>query len=384
MSKKYFKKNIDYKPYFAVLIIGIIVALALFVNTKTSLTGHSIAEASTTINVIALEDGADADVIIAAADFASDRYITETMLTSESTGAEQNTLFVQNLGAATTTITKSGTNLILEGNAEEGFAALNEMDSTNYELFSTYDAVEVVNGQVVGVTLAAEEMIVGQEEMIVGQEEMIVGEQLVVVQGPLCSEIPYNSLSSTYGSTTAHFYNYGLYLCDGSNAYSLMIEEKESNMPVLSDTHLVYFKNYGIYLYDLATAEKTQLSTDSSNYPTINGDWVAYFKNYGIYVYNIPAHETFEIEPANSGCGWQPSISGNTLYYKCNYKDRTYDLSTLEIVVVPQNNCVDSDGGDNPAVYGTLSGTDVWGNVIDQTDQCGSGTATVNDVFEKV
>lgn len=59
-------------------------------------------------------------------------------------------------------------------------------------------------------------------------------------------------------------------------------------------------------------------------------------------------------------------------------------VEETEETTTPQNNCVDSDGGDNPDVYGTLTGTDAYGNVIDQPDQCGSGTATVNDVFEKV
>lgn len=376
--KKFRQSKKDYSVYFA-LAVFLFIGIVTFTSSRAP-TGYSIADTSYSINAIALEEGADADVIIAASDFASDHYITETMLTSESTGAEQNTLFVQNLGAATTTITQSGTNLVLEGDAQEGFAALNAMESTNYELFSTYDAVQVVNGQVVGVTPVSSEQVSLEQPLQPIEEQ----QPAPTNQGPLCSEIPYNSLSVSRGTVTVHFSNYGLYLCDGSTTYSVVVEEKESNMPVLSDTHLVYFKNYGIYLYDLATAEKTQLSTDSSNYPTINGDWVAYFKNYGIYVYSISAQETFEIEPANSGCGWQPSISGNTLYYKCNYQDRTYDLSTLEITAVPHNNCVDSDGGDNPAVYGTLKGTDVWGNVIDQTDQCGSGTATVNDVFEKV
>jgi len=55
-----------------------------------------------------------------------------------------------------------------------------------------------------------------------------------------------------------------------------------------------------------------------------------------------------------------------------------------EVEGVTVNNCIDSDGGDNPFEYGELSGTDIWGNEIIQMDQCGSGTATINDVFEKV
>ena len=213
MSSSFFKNfrhKKDYSMYLA-LAIFLFIGIVTFTSSPAP-TGYSIAETSYSINAIALEDGAGVDIIIAAADFASKHYITETMLTSELTGAEQNTLLVQNLGASTTTVTKSGTNLILEGNAVVGFAALSLMDSTNYDIFSTYDVVQVVDGALIGVTPSTEQ-----------------------------------------------------------------------------DT-------------DQATG----------------------------------------------------------------------------------NNCYDSDSGDNPDKYGTLSGTDIYGNVIDQTDQCGSGTATVNDVFEKV
>src|SRR3989338_3728390 len=213
MSSSFFKNfrhKKDYSMYLA-LAIFLFIGIVTFTSSPAP-TGYSIAETSYSINAIALEDGAGVDIIIAAADFASKHYITETMLTSELTGAEQNTLLVQNLGASTTTITKSGTNLLLEGNAVDGFAALSLMDSTNYDLFSTYDVVQVVDGALIGVTLSTEQ----------------------------------------------------------------------------------------------------------------------------------------------------------------------------DIDQVTGNNCYDSDNGDNPNEYGTLSGTDIYGNVIDQTDQCGSGTATVNDVFEKV
>lgn len=216
MSTSFFKQSRhkkDYSVYFAIAIF-LFIGIVTFTSSYAP-TGYSIVETSYSINAIALEDGADADVIIAASDFASKHYITETLLTSELTGAEQNTLLVKNIGASTTTIAQSGTNLILEGNAVEGFAALSLLDSTNYNMFSTYDAVQVVDGSLVGVTA-----------------------------------------SSTEQTTT----------------------------------------------------EQITL--------------------------------------------------GNT--------------------------CYDSDGGNNPYEYGTLTGTDIYGNVIDQTDQCGSGTATVNDVFEKV
>lgn len=219
MSASFFKKfhyKKDKSAYFAFSIF-----LFIFILTFASFhapTGYSIADTSYSINAIALEDGADADVVIAASDFASKHYITETMLTSELSGTEQNTLLVKNFAALKTTITQSESNLILEGNAIEGFAALSLLDSTNYDLFSTHDVVEVVNGNIVGIT-------------------------------------------------------------------------------------------------DSSLDQTTQVITPESN---VN------------------------------------------------------------------NYCYDSDGGDDPYVYGTLSGTDVYGNLIDQTDQCGSGTATMNDVFEKV
>ncbi len=52
------------------------------------------------------------------------------------------------------------------------------------------------------------------------------------------------------------------------------------------------------------------------------------------------------------------------------------------ITLAPNNKCVDSDGGKNYFVYGRLSGTDSWGNVIDQPDTCASQIAVVERFCE--
>ena len=52
------------------------------------------------------------------------------------------------------------------------------------------------------------------------------------------------------------------------------------------------------------------------------------------------------------------------------------------VTLSPNNKCVDSDGGKNYFVFGKLSGTDNWGNVIDQPDICASKIAVVEKFCE--
>ncbi len=288
MSTPFFKKvrhKKDYSFYFAVTIF-LFIGIVTFTSSRAP-TGYSIVETSYSINAIALEDGADADVIIAASDFASKHYITETLLTSELNGAEQNTLLVQNLGASTTTITQSGTNLVLEGDAVEGFAALSFLDSTNYNIFSTYDAVQVVDGSLVGVTASS------IEQTTTGQ----------ITSENICYDSDNGDDPNTYGTLI------------GTDIYGNVIDQTDQCGSGTATVNDVFEK----------------VCTEDS------------------YTY---------------------------VQHTCLYGCKNGACLT--------NNCVDSDGGDNPYEYGTLTGTDIYGNVIDQTDQCGSGTATVNDVFEKV
>lgn len=75
-------------------------------------------------------------------------------------------------------------------------------------------------------------------------------------------------------------------------------------------------------------------------------------------------------------CLYQRDCAGDLV---CNLDTNKCEEAAEPEPEPAKNECVDSDGGEEIHVYGTLSGTDIHGNVIDQTDQC-SG----NKLFEKI
>jgi hypothetical protein len=146
MSKKKRKLSSTNKKKYA-FFLAIAVLLVLLVLSP-SLIGYSIYDAVPSLQGIAVEDGATADDIVAISSFARSLGISETLLTSELTGNEQNYLIFQSLGGDTATISLSGSNIIVEGNVEQAVAVLVARDSYS-DLLSQYDTVDVVNGQVV-------------------------------------------------------------------------------------------------------------------------------------------------------------------------------------------------------------------------------------------
>ncbi len=269
------KINKDSIAYIALAIIVILGIFTFATSNLKSITGHSIADNINSIKTIAIEDGADADLIVTASNFARTYHIKDTMLLSESTGSEENTLIVQKLGGDSATIKKAGSNIILEGDAKQGFRILIDND----QALSAYDAVEINNGIVTGVSTTEE-------------------------QKAVCTDSDGGDNPNVYGTLS------------GTDADGNIISQTDQCGSGTATVNDVFEK----------------VCTDTS--------------------YTYIQHQ------CANGC-----------------KDGA---------CITLNNCVDSDGGDNPNVYGTLSGTDADGNIISQTDQCGSGTATVNDVFEKV
>ncbi len=121
-----------YEPYFAVagLLVIMLIALAPQFLRFDDLTGHAIYDKGNVIETIAIEDGADADVIIAAADFARAKGVTNTVLTDELTDMENHVLILQKIGSGSATIKQDGTNIIIEGDAVLGLEALDAVISS--------------------------------------------------------------------------------------------------------------------------------------------------------------------------------------------------------------------------------------------------------------
>ncbi len=324
--------------FYSFLMIGFVIFLIILVFQGT-VTGNTI---------IVLDDNVAADQIAEIAKLASTG--DETKMLSEVDVTQGGFLIFTNLNDGNSaTIKKDNDNYYVTGNV---YDAVKVMQNENYkELVKQQGVVEIIDGEII-VEESAEEVVeeepiveevveeqeepaeeVVEEETVEEQEELVEEE---IYTGVHCSEIPYNSLSVTGEKFTVHFYNYGIYLCSTGEDIPSIVEEQYSgsNYPSISPNsqYVVYFKNYGITLYDVASKNKIIIEKENSgsNYPTSSNEYVAYFKNYGIYVYDIDSKKVKEIEPPNSGCGWQPSISRDILYYKCNYLDKTYDLSTLK------------------------------------------------------
>lgn len=96
---------------------------------------------------------------------------------------------------------------------------------------------------------------------------------------------------------------------------------------------------------------------------------------------NPPANQTnvTHLECKNNACVAVNGIGTNLC--KTN-ADCNLTWNQTNITFAPNNKCVDSDGGKNYFVYGRLSGTDSWGNVIDQPDTCANQIAVVERFCE--
>jgi cysteine-rich repeat protein len=119
-------KKSNYLKYAPYVVLGILIALlaVLYIPTFASITGLAFFDVSYDINIIAVEDGAGADVIIAAAEYARGMSISEVLLTSELTGAEEHVLILQGVSGEGATITQEGSNIVVDGDIALAFGAL--------------------------------------------------------------------------------------------------------------------------------------------------------------------------------------------------------------------------------------------------------------------
>jgi cysteine-rich repeat protein len=290
-------KKRDYTPYVAltVLFALVVVALAPMIG---DLTGYAIYDVAPTIHIIAIEDGAGADVIIAAADYARGMSISDVVLTSELDGTEEGVIILQNFDAEPTTISQNSENIIIEGDVALG---LETLDIVLYN--ADYAPVSSLSIAADGTVTVLEKQSDIFDSFDEGPSDSI--DQFISIEN--CEDTDGGIMSNELGTVT---------LLDGFD---------------LTDS-----------CWDEYTLIEMYCSQDAEGHEYIAETYI--------------------------DCACAEGIC----------------ISNEVVDPIVETDCVDSDGGDNPDVYGVLTGEDQYGNVIDQPDQCGSGTATVNDVFEKV
>ncbi len=366
LKQKRVKKR-NYTLYIALSVLSLII-LAYAWTGLANLVGRAIYDTGSGISVIAIEEGADADVIIAASYFAKQESINNAVLLSELTGVEENVLILKNIGGDTATISQSGKNIVIEGDVVLGLDAFQNIiygQDTAYG--GGYDKASVVN-------VASDGSITIVEEADTDFVE---------------EEIPVNNCVDSDGGDNPDVYG----TLSGKDVWGNVIDQTDQCGSGTATINDVFEK---VCTETSHTYTQHQCENGCENgacvTPPVNncvdsdgGD------NPDVYGTLSGTDVWGNVIDQPDQCGSGTATINEVFEKVCTETSHTYTQHQCEngcengaCVTPPVNNCVDSDGGDNPDVYGTLSGTDVWGNVIDQPDQCGSGTATINEVFEKV